>query len=69
MKTWSFFVDAFIDLQVSEPLGKTGLMLELKSLSFVHVVMFLELQVFLIAAKVVNDFRIIILMSTSACAS
>ena len=40
-------------------------MLELKSLSLVSVVTFLEFQMFLIAAKVVLAFWILILMSAS----
>ena len=40
-------------------------MLALKSLSLVCVVMFLELQIFLMAAKVVRAFWSLILMSAS----
>lgn len=40
-------------------------MLELKSLSLVRVVMFLELQIFIITAKVLRAFYFLILTSAS----
>ena len=43
--------------------------LELKSLSLVCVVMFVELQIFVIAAKVVRPFWTLILMSASVTPS